>query len=220
MFARSTQPKKEHECSMKSESNLDDGIKTHCIYAAVVDAGQMYIDQTGRFPVISSKGNVSIMVLYEYYGNAIMAEPIKNNKAAELLRSFQVMEQKITSRGLKPKLMTLDNAASTLIKDYLHDQDINFQLVPPYCHRRNAAERAICSFKDHLIAGLCSIYIVFPMHLWDRLLPQAILALNMIRTSRINRIIYAETHLNGQYEYNRAPMSPPGNIIIAHETPN
>jgi hypothetical protein len=35
------QPKKEHECSMASESNLDDGIKTHCIYAAIVDAGQI-----------------------------------------------------------------------------------------------------------------------------------------------------------------------------------
>jgi hypothetical protein len=37
-----------------------------------------YTDQTGRFPVISSRGNVIIMVLYEYDGNAIMAEPIKN----------------------------------------------------------------------------------------------------------------------------------------------
>jgi hypothetical protein len=50
---------------MESESNLDDGIKNHFIYAAVVDAGQIHTDQTGRFPVISSRGNVSIMVLYE-----------------------------------------------------------------------------------------------------------------------------------------------------------
>jgi hypothetical protein len=38
-----------------------------------------------------------------------MAEPIKSNKSSELLRLFQVMEQKLTSRGLKPKLMTLYN---------------------------------------------------------------------------------------------------------------
>jgi hypothetical protein len=143
-----------------------------------------------------------------------MAEPIKNNKAAELLRSFQVMEQKFTSRGLKPKLMTLDNEASTLLKYYLHDQDIHFQLVPPYCHRRNAAERAIRSFKDHLIAGLCSIDKAFSMHLWDRLLPQAILTLNMLRTSRINPKISSATHLDGQYQYNRAPMATPGTRII------
>jgi hypothetical protein len=220
MYARSTQLKKEPECSMRSEWNLDDGVKTHCIYAAVVNAGKNYTDQTGTFPVISSKGYVSIMVLYEYDVIAIMAEPIKNNKAAELLRSFQVMEEKMTSRGLTPKLMTMDNDASTLLKDSLHDQDINFQFVPPYCHRKNAAERAIHSLKDHLIACLCSTDKLFSMYLLDRLLPQAIPTLNMLRTSRINQKISAATHLNLQYEYNRAPMAPPGTMIIALETTN
>jgi hypothetical protein len=93
--------------------------------------------------------------------------------------------------------MTLDNEASTLLKDYLHDQDINFQLVPPYCHRRNAAERAISSFKDHFIAGLCSTDKAFTMHLWAGFLPQAIIALNMLRPSRINPKISAATHLDG-----------------------
>jgi hypothetical protein len=106
---------------MESGSNVYDGIKTHCIYTGVVDVGHIYTDQTGIFPVIYSRGNLSIMVLYEYDGNAIMSEPIKSKKAAELLRSFQVMEQKMTSRGLKPKLMTLDNEASTLLMEYLHD---------------------------------------------------------------------------------------------------
>jgi hypothetical protein len=91
MYAQSTQPKKEPECSIELETNSDDGLKTHCIYLAVLDAGQIYTDQTGRFTVISNRVNVSIMVLYEYYGNATMAEPIKNNKAGKLLRSFQVM---------------------------------------------------------------------------------------------------------------------------------
>jgi hypothetical protein len=58
------------------------------------------------------------------------------------------------------------------------------------------------------------------MHLWDRLLPQAILTLNILSTSRKNPKISAATHLDGQYEYNRAPMAPPGTRIIAHEMPN
>jgi hypothetical protein len=53
------------------------------------------------------------------------------------------MEKKLTARGLRPKLMKLDNEASQLLKSYLHDKNIAFQLVPPYSHRRNAAERAI-----------------------------------------------------------------------------
>jgi hypothetical protein len=106
-----------------------------------------------------------------------------------------------------------------LLKTYLHQQDITFQLVPPYSHRRNSAERAIISFKYHLIAGLYSTDKSFPMHVWDRLLPQAVMTLNMPRTSRINPKLSAAMHIFGQYDFNRAPMAPPGTRIIAHETP-
>jgi hypothetical protein len=116
--------------------------------------------------------------------------------------------------------MKLDNEASKLLKRYLHQQNITFQLVPPYSHRRNSAERAIRSFKDHLIAGLCSTDKSFPMHVWDRLLPQAVITLNMLRTSRINHKLSAATQIFGQYDFNRAPMVPPVTRIIAHETPN
>jgi hypothetical protein len=159
------------------------------------------------------------MVLYDYDSNAILAKPIKNRTAPELLKAFQFIEQELVSKGLKPKLMKLDNKASKLLKDYLYQQDIAFQLVPPYSHRRNAAERAIRSFKDHLIAGLCSTDKSFPMHLWDRILPQAIITLNMLRNSRINPKLSAATHIFGQHDYNRAPMAPPGTRIIALETP-
>jgi hypothetical protein len=115
-----------------TEPDLDHGIKTQFIYAATIDAGQIYTDQTGRFPVVSSKGNKYIMILYDYDSNAILAQPIKNRTAPELLKAFQVMEQELVARGLKPKLMKLDNEASTLLKTYLHQQDITFQLVPPY----------------------------------------------------------------------------------------
>jgi hypothetical protein len=116
---------------------LDHGINTQFVYAATIDAGQIYTDQTGRFPVVSSKGNKYIMILYDYDSNAILEQPITDRTAPELLKSFQVMEQELVARGLKPKLMKLDNEASKLLKMYLHQQDITFQLVPPYSHRRN-----------------------------------------------------------------------------------
>jgi hypothetical protein len=129
------------------------------------------------------------------------------------------MEQELVSIGLKPKLMKLDNKASTLLKDYLYHQDIAFQLVPPYSHQHNSAERAIRSFKDHFIAGLCSTEKSFPMHLWDIIIPHAVITLNMLRTSIINPKLLAATHIFGQYDFNRAPFAPPGTRIIAHETP-
>jgi hypothetical protein len=130
----STKIKEEENCG-NIDTDLDNGIKTNCIYAATIYSGQIYTDQTGRFHVVSSKVKKCTMVLYEYDGNAILAEPIKNRTAAELLRAFQVMEKKLTARGLQPKLMRLDNEASQLIKTYLHEHNIHSQLVPPYSHR-------------------------------------------------------------------------------------
>jgi hypothetical protein len=40
-----------------TEPDFDHGIKTQFVYAATIDAGQIYTDQTCRFPVVSSKGN-------------------------------------------------------------------------------------------------------------------------------------------------------------------
>jgi hypothetical protein len=191
------------------EHNIDHGIKTEFVCAATIDAGQIYTDQTGSFPVVSSRGNKYIMIVNDDDSNAILAQPIKDCTAPELLKDFQVMEQELVARGLEPKLMKLDNDASKLLKEYLHQQDITFQLVPPYSHIQNSAERAIISFKDHLIAGLCSIDRSFPMHLLDRLLPQAVMTLNMLRTSRINPKLSAATHIFGQYDFYKAPMAPP-----------
>jgi hypothetical protein len=42
----------------------------------------------------------------------------------------------------------------------------------------------------------------------------------MLRISRINPKLPAATHIDGQYDYSRAEMAPPGTRIIAHETPN
>jgi hypothetical protein len=40
-----------------TEPDIDHGVKTQFVYAATIDAGQIYTDQTGIFPVVSSKGN-------------------------------------------------------------------------------------------------------------------------------------------------------------------
>jgi hypothetical protein len=76
-----------------TEPDLDHGIKTQFVYAATIDAGQIYTDQTCRFPVVSSNGNTHIMILYDYDSNAILEQLIKDRTAPELLKAFQVMEQ-------------------------------------------------------------------------------------------------------------------------------
>jgi hypothetical protein len=82
-----------------TEPNIDHGVKTQFIYAATIDAGQIYTDQTGRFAVVSSNGNKYIMIEYDYDSNAILAQPIKGRTAPEILEAFQVMEQELVTRG-------------------------------------------------------------------------------------------------------------------------
>jgi hypothetical protein len=57
------------------------------------------------------------------------------------------------------------------------------------------------------------------MHLWDRLLPQAEITLNLLRTSRLHPQLSAAAHYHGLVDYNKTAFAPPGRKIIAHEKP-
>ena len=87
------------------------------------------------------------MVLFHQDTSAILVEPIKTREANELLRAYKILVKYILQRGFKLDLHILDNEAPKLVKDFLQSQKIKFQLVPPYVHRANAAERAIRTFK-------------------------------------------------------------------------
>jgi hypothetical protein len=150
-----------------TDTNL--GTKTHLVYAVLVDQGQLYMDLTGKFPVRSSKGNSYVMVCYVYDCNYVKVIPMKSRSASEWANAYVHIHQQLTADGFKPKLQTLDNEASAALKHFFTANDVEYQLVPPHCHRRNAAERAIPTFKEHFVAGLSSVDPNFPLHLWDRL---------------------------------------------------
>jgi hypothetical protein len=179
---------------MKITSDLEDATttaadtrgKTHLVYTVVIDQGQLYTDLTGRFPHRSSKGNWYVMVVYSFDCNCIKPIAMKSNSAYEWLKAFGGIFQELTSRGFKPKLQTMDKEASAALKIYFTENDMTYQLVPPHCHRRNAAERAIMTFKEHCVTGLSSMDTDLPIQLWDCLLPQAEMTLKLLQTSRLN----------------------------------
>jgi hypothetical protein len=114
----------------------------------------------------------------------------------------------------------MDNEASKGLKDFLvKDNNIQYQLVPPHIHRRNAAERAIRTFKNHFIAGLCSTNPDFPLRLRDKLLPQAETTLNLLRAARVQPNMSAYEIMFGAYDYNKHPLMPPGTKVVVHEKP-
>jgi hypothetical protein len=113
----------------------------------------------------------------------------------------------------------MDNEASAAFKSFFTENDVEYQLVLLHCHRRNAAEGAIRNFKD-FFSGLARVDPNLPLHLWDNLLPQAEMALNLLRTSRQHPHLSPAAHYHGIIDYNKTDFAPPGCKIIAHEKPS
>jgi hypothetical protein len=159
------------------------------------------------------------MVCYVYDCNYVKFVPMKPRSASECVKAYYHIHQELTAKGFKPKLQTLDNEESAALKNFFTTNDVEYQLVTPHCHRRSAAERAIRTFKEHFVAGLSSVDPTFPLHLWDRLLPQAEITLNLPRTSRLHPQFSAAAHFHGLVDYNKTSFAPPGCKITAHKKP-
>ena len=92
--------------------------------------------------------------------------------------------------------------------------------MEPHNHRVLAAERCIHTFKNHFIAGLATTDPDFPFYLWDKLLQQAEITINLLRNSRQHPKISAYTHMWGNFDFNKTPLAPPGTKAVIFEDPD
>jgi hypothetical protein len=159
------------------------------------------------------------MVLYGFDSNAILAEMLNNKTKRKQLNATIKLHAYLQARGLNPAMHVMDNKCPQAVKKYLCTNNIRFQLVTPHLHQTNAAKKTIGTFKDHFIAGLCSVDPQFPMHLWCQLLPLATTTLNFLRPSDLNSRLSAEALLNGAFNYNKTPLAPLGTKVLVHGTP-
>ena len=180
-------------------------------------SGVVYNDLTGNFPFMSFDGSVCFLVVYHYESNAILAYPIAGLDDVSIFNAYEIAFDKLTAKGFKPKLNIMDNQATKYIKKFLTAENCALQLVEPHNHRVNAAERAIQTFKNAFIAALATTDRDFPLQLWDRLTPQMMNCLNMLRASRIDPTKSAYETLYGPYDWNRYPLAPLGCKAIIYE---
>jgi hypothetical protein len=190
-------------------------------FATLADAnkGTMYTDLTGRFPVMSFKGNQYLFVAYLYDRNAIIIRPMKSRKDEDMVTAFQEIIEYLDSRNAKPTLNVMDNECSKTVKAYITKNDIGIQFVEAHNHRVNAAERAIATVKDHFIAGLATVDINCPIQLWDEFLEQTQDTLNMLRTSRREPTLSAYDDLEEPFDFNKTPLAPLGTKGLIYEDP-
>ena len=96
---------------------------------------------------------------------------------------------------------------------------VTYQLIPPDIQRRNAVERAICTYKAHFLAILVRVAGDFSYHLWGLLLPQSELTHNLLQQSSVNLDILAWEHYNGAFNCDVTPLVTLGTCVIAYNTP-
>ncbi len=66
--------------------------KVRDIYTTMYDVHEtIFSDQTGRFPTCLQSGNKYIMVLVEINSNAILVEPMKIRKDAEMIQAYNAL---------------------------------------------------------------------------------------------------------------------------------
>ena len=72
-----------------------------------------------------------------------------------MIRYFTELTEYLKSRGINPGLNFMDNEASKALNMTMTTMNINYQLFPPSNHISNNTDRAIKTFKNQFISGLC-----------------------------------------------------------------
>ena len=121
---RSTKGTTKIEVSIE-DNKVDDGIKTGECYFVITPTsltGITFSDQSGRFPVTSSKRNKYVMIMYDYDSNIILGEAMKSRTGDEILRAFAKMHTELKEKGLEPKMHRLDKECHENLKRYTKEQ--------------------------------------------------------------------------------------------------
>jgi hypothetical protein len=186
--------------------------QTHMVREAMFSA------QTGQFPIRSLRGNKYIMLMVEINSNAILVEPMKNRKDAKMIWAYNKLLLQLKRAGIVPQKYVLDIEVSENMKNHICDTcKLDMELVPPGCHRCNAAKVA---FKAHFLGVLAGVAKDFPTNLWDWLLPQTKITINLIQQSNATPNVLAYAHLSRPFDYNKMPLTPMGCEAQLHEKTN
>ena len=188
----------------------------HTVDIFSIPLNKIFTDDTGRFHPRARSGNQYIMIALHADTNAILVRPFPNKHDAHRIAAYQDIHTRLANANRKPMMHILDNEASMAFQQAITSNGCTFQLVPPHVHRRNAAERAIRTFKDHFLSILAGTAPTFPADRWDLLIPQAELTLNLLRASHCNPALSAWEDLFGPFNFDATPLGPAGCRVLVH----
>jgi hypothetical protein len=164
--------------------------KNHQVACGVVEIHQSEVkglvssDLPGRFPFTSNKGNNYIFVMYDFDTNSIIGKLVKSRDADQLVFGYQQCYDELREGNVTPILHRLDNEVKDLLFAAITANNCKFQIATAHSHRQLIAERAIQTYKYHLISVLNGTDRNFPAYLWCSLIEQVNIQINLLRQSR------------------------------------
>ncbi|KAL7425785.1 hypothetical protein ACHAXH_000392, partial [Discostella pseudostelligera] len=157
------------------------------------------------------------MVALHSNSNAILVRPFASKKDTHRISAYTDIYMRLATANQAPGLHIMDNEACTAFQRAISSNNCKIQLVLPHVHRRNAAKRAIRTFKDHFLAILAGTDPTFPADSWDLLLPHAELTLNLLRPSNVPSTATSAWHaLFGNFNFDATPIGPAGSRVLIH----
>eukprot|EP00970_Alexandrium_tamarense_P007123 scaffold1237_cov194-Alexandrium_tamarense.AAC.1 len=207
--------------TMEEPEQAPQNDKTNMVFMTIAEAeGQLFTDQTGRFPVTSNRGNNYIVLFYVVDANFIKSYPIKSRHRTELLKAYDDVYKYLRIRGYRPKLHRLDNETSKDVEDFIVEQNAKHQYTPPDIHRTNIAERMIRTWKNHMCAVRAGTPKTYRLSNWCKDLEQVDMTLNMMRPCTQNPNLSAYEAMEGMFSFDATPMAPIGTECMIHVKPS
>jgi hypothetical protein len=140
------------------------------------------------------------MIACELDGNYIDAEPLRDRTKCEVVRGYEAIFARLKQTGtISPNWHILDNEAPEELKSAIRKNGCRVELTPADNHRRNAAERAIQTFKGNFISVLAGVANDFLITRWDELIPGTVLQTNLLRQSNVAPKVSTYADLHGPF---------------------
>jgi hypothetical protein len=218
--AQSTDALSAHSPDDRLEAAPEDPELSNTVISKVLElSGQNNSDLTGKLHVTSSRGNCYILV--SVFNSYIHLEPMSSREGAQYVAATRRTVEFFRALGHDVTYQRMDNETSRSLENYMAQEKIVIQYVPPQNHRANPAERAIQTAKNHFISAMAGTNPNFPTDQWDELLPQVEITMNLIRPSSADPLIsaYEAVHRH-KYDFLAHPLAPCGTLVLVHDAPD
>ncbi len=152
--------------------------------------------------------------------NIILKQAFQTKADKHCIPVFNTILARLAICRLLVDLNIRDNEASADFKRVITESwKTKLQLVPPDMHWRNKAKQMIRHFKNHFLSILAGVDAAFLLYLWDLLLPQGKLTVNLLHQATINPKISAWEHCNVLFNFNKTLLAPLGCRVLIHANP-